>query len=115
MLLAEYCCKRGIELWEGHRAGFRSGPAELPRRLVAVGDRVYTLGYGQPSVMPRPRRAGRPRLRRYGGYQEIMVDGGKIYLVVGHRSRGDCPASWRVAARPPKCMLALNADSGELL
>lgn len=35
--------------WEGHLRGFRSGPTELARRLVAVGDRVYvTLGYGKP-------------------------------------------------------------------
>jgi len=41
--------KRPIGPWEGHLRGFRCGPAELARRLVAVGDRVYvTLGYGKP-------------------------------------------------------------------
>ena len=41
--------KRPIELWEGHLRDFRTGPSDLARRLVAVGDRVYvTLGYGEP-------------------------------------------------------------------
>jgi len=39
--------KRAFPSWESHLRRFRSGPPELPRRLVAVGDRVYvTLGYG---------------------------------------------------------------------
>lgn len=41
--------KRPIESWQYHLRGFRAGPAELARRLVAVGDQVFvTLGYGQP-------------------------------------------------------------------
>jgi hypothetical protein len=41
--------KRQIGPWESHLRGFRGGPPEISRRLVAVGDRVYvTLGYGQP-------------------------------------------------------------------
>ena len=43
--------QRPIESWEWHLRGFRSGPTDLPRRLVAVGNCVYvTLGYGQPVV-----------------------------------------------------------------
>ncbi len=41
--------KKPIGPWEGHLRRFRSGPTELPRRLVAEGERVYvTLGYGKP-------------------------------------------------------------------
>jgi outer membrane protein assembly factor BamB len=41
--------KRIIPRWESHLRYFRTGPTHLPRRLVAVGDRVYaTLGYGEP-------------------------------------------------------------------
>jgi len=37
--------KRPIETWVAHLFAFKSGPAYLPRRLVAVTDRVYvTLG-----------------------------------------------------------------------
>ena len=41
--------KKPITPWENQLRPFRSGPAEMPRRLVAVGDTVYvTLGYGKP-------------------------------------------------------------------
>jgi len=43
--------KRAISLWYTHLYPLKSGPAFLPRRLVAVGDRVYvTLGLDQPLV-----------------------------------------------------------------
>jgi len=41
--------KRDIPTWLTHLFYFRSGPAQLPRRLVSVGDRVYaTLGLDAP-------------------------------------------------------------------
>ncbi|MCU0914213.1 MAG: PQQ-binding-like beta-propeller repeat protein [Planctomycetes bacterium] len=41
--------KRPIETWYTHLWPLKSGPALLPRRLVAVGDRVYTtLGINAP-------------------------------------------------------------------
>ncbi|MHC4581567.1 MAG: outer membrane protein assembly factor BamB family protein, partial [Planctomycetota bacterium] len=41
--------KRGIDSWITHLHLFRSGPAQLPRLLVSVGDRVYvTLGFDKP-------------------------------------------------------------------
>jgi outer membrane protein assembly factor BamB len=41
--------QRPITNWESQLRGFRSGPPEIGRRLVAAGDRVHvTLGYGEP-------------------------------------------------------------------
>ena len=41
--------KRSISSWFPHLWPFKSGPAQLPRRLVAVGNRVYvTLGLEAP-------------------------------------------------------------------
>ena len=41
--------KRDIDSWVTHLHYFRSGPAQLPRRLVSIGDRVYaTLGLEAP-------------------------------------------------------------------
>lgn len=41
--------KRPISSWHTHLWPFKSGPAHLPRRLVAVGDTVYvTLGFQAP-------------------------------------------------------------------
>ncbi|MHC4534190.1 MAG: outer membrane protein assembly factor BamB family protein [Planctomycetota bacterium] len=44
--------KRDVDSWATHLHLFRSGPAQLPRLLVSVGDRVYvTLGFGAPVSM----------------------------------------------------------------
>ncbi|MBL7188198.1 MAG: PQQ-binding-like beta-propeller repeat protein [Phycisphaerae bacterium] len=44
--------KRDINSWITHLHLFRSGPAQLPRLLVSVGDRVYvTLGFNAPVSM----------------------------------------------------------------
>ena len=41
--------KREIDSWITHLRYFRSGPVQIPRRLVSLGDRVYaTLGLGSP-------------------------------------------------------------------
>jgi len=40
---------RDIHPWQTHLRYFRSGPVQLPRRLVSIGERVYvTLGFGAP-------------------------------------------------------------------
>jgi outer membrane protein assembly factor BamB len=79
--------KRPITSWEGHLRGFRTGPSELARRLVAVGDRVYvTLGYGEPvSVLDG---ATGKTIRTYGGTVkalEFVVSDGKLFAVIGDR------------------------------
>ena len=80
--------QRPIESWEWHLRGFRSGPTDLPRRLVAVGNRVYvTLGYGQP-VVALDAATGKT-LRQYDqteNTQEIICCDGVLYLVVGEES-----------------------------
>jgi outer membrane protein assembly factor BamB len=80
--------QRPIESWEWHLRGFRSGPTDLPRRLVAVGNRVYvTLGYGQPVVAVDA--ATGKTLRQYDetdNTQEIICCDGVLYLVVGEES-----------------------------
>ncbi|HUT14455.1 MAG TPA: class I SAM-dependent methyltransferase, partial [Thermoguttaceae bacterium] len=44
--------KRDIPTWVTHLFYFRSGPAQMPRRLVSVGDRVYvTLALDAPVSM----------------------------------------------------------------
>ena len=37
--------KEPIANWEAHLRGFRSGPPEIGRRMVATGDRVYAVSY----------------------------------------------------------------------
>jgi len=76
--------KKKIGPWETQLRPFRSGPSELPRRLVAVGDRVYaTLGYGKPTVALNA--ATGDELRTYEGTDnthEILYHDAKLHLVI---------------------------------
>lgn len=77
--------KRPIGPWEGRLRSFRSGPAEIARRLVAIDDRVYvTLGYGKP-VTALDAATGKT-LKTYEGTDntlEIVCDEALLFLVAG--------------------------------
>ncbi len=77
--------KHGIPHWVDHLRHFRSGPAHLSRRLVAVGETVYvTLGLDAP-VTALDAATGKV-LRVYEGTEnteEILVQDHTLYLVVG--------------------------------
>jgi outer membrane protein assembly factor BamB len=111
--------KRPVAPWVDHLRHFRSGPAHLSRRLVAVGDRVFvTLGLDKP-VTALDGATGKT-LRVYEGTEyaeEILVSDDTLYLVVGssevHRSgeglfrRGEpAPTEFRYVA-------AVDIESGE--
>jgi len=122
--------EREIPSWEYHLRDFRSGPAEIGRRLVAVGDRVYvTLGYGQP-VSALNAVTGET-VRTYAGTEgaeEILHGGGKLFLVLAEREK-DWPAqeAKEIVSQkdytppferyvPPswnKRVMAVDADSGQ--
>jgi len=77
--------EREIFAWEYHLRDFRSGPADLARRLVAAGDRVYvTLGYGQP-VTVLDAATGKTVLTCTDteGTREILYYGDMLFLVLG--------------------------------
>jgi len=123
---------REISPWEYHLRDFRSGPADIARRLVAVGDRVYvTLGYGQP-VTALDAATGET-LRTYAGTdgtQEILHYNDTLLLVLGERKK-----DWRAReakeivsqpgysppfedTTPPAHrmrVMAVNANTGELV
>jgi outer membrane protein assembly factor BamB len=124
--------EREISSWEYHLRDFRSGPAELARRLVAVGDRVYvTLGYGEP-VTALDAATGET-VRTYAGTegtQEILYYDGTLLVVLGDPQE-DWPAqkAKEIVSQPDysppfekytppahnKRVMAVAADSGELL
>lgn len=76
--------KRDIPQWQTHIWPLKAGPATIPRRLVAVGDRVYiTLGLGEP-VTVLDAGTGRT-IRTYEGTEgteEILVSDGVVFLRV---------------------------------
>ncbi|NQT15581.1 MAG: PQQ-binding-like beta-propeller repeat protein, partial [Planctomycetes bacterium] len=110
--------RKPIGLWEGHLRGFRTGPHELPRRLVADGDRVYvTLGFGEPVVCLDG--ATGELIRTYSQSEEaleIVHRDGILYLVLGVIDLGEV-ARRRGQSPPPrgKRLLAIDAESGKTL
>ena len=123
--------KRLVGSWEGHLRGFRSGPAELPRRLVAVNDRVYvTLGYGKPTTVLDA--ATGKTIKTYDqteGTLEIVFHDGVLFIVVGDPAKQKTPDStvrgkqlgqwswWPIYAgtAQSKRILAVRSDTGEIL
>jgi outer membrane protein assembly factor BamB len=112
--------RKPVGPWEGVLRPFRSGPVELSRRLVAVGDRVYvTLGYNQPVVALDA--ATGEEVGRYAdteGAVEIVCDGRLLYAVVGTIDPEEYSTSRRLgqASPPPrnKRLVAIDTESGEV-
>jgi len=113
--------KKPIALWETQLRGFRSGPAHLPRRLVAVDQRVYvTLGYTQP-VCELDAATGEV-LQTYAGTEgasEILLADGALYVVKGHVDREEAAKAMKEGKPSPpvrkKGLIVLSAADGEKL
>ncbi len=113
--------KKPIEQWNDHLRHFRSGPTHLPRRLVAVGDTVYvTEGLAGP-VLAIDGATGE-MIRQYKGTErteEILVDNGVLYLVVGtsERDRRGGGLYERNEPKPTdfRFITAIDAESGRQL
>ena len=77
--------KRPITSWVDHLRHFRSGPAHLPRRLVAVGDRVYVTPSLAGPVLALDAATGETVCEFKGTErtEEIIADNGMLYLAVG--------------------------------
>ncbi|MFZ5829173.1 MAG: PQQ-binding-like beta-propeller repeat protein [Planctomycetota bacterium] len=113
--------KQAIPKWEWHLRPFRSGPPQVHRRLVSVGDTVYaTLGYGEP-VTALDGATGEI-LRSFegtAGAEEIVCHDGTLYVVIGRPSDQD-KLNDAVRAEEPlppvtRHIAALDARTGKLL
>jgi outer membrane protein assembly factor BamB len=113
--------KKPIKQWNDHLRHFRSGPAHLPRRLVAVGDKVYvTTGLASPVTLLDG--ATGETLKVYTGTEhteEIIVDGGTLYLAVGtsEKKRHGGGLAERNEPKPTdfRYITAINAETGQQL
>jgi len=113
--------KREIETWEGHLRKFRSGPLELARRLVAVGDRVcVTLGYHRP-VTALDAGTGET-VHTYVDTDdtlEIICADGVLYFVTGNIDRAAYKQALGSGSASPwpqdKGIRAVQAGTGMLL
>ena len=76
--------KRAIPRWEDHLRGFRSGPPELSRSLVATGQHVYVT-LGQRAQVSALDPATGDTLLEYpetDGTEEILLEDGVLYLAM---------------------------------
>jgi outer membrane protein assembly factor BamB len=127
--------KRAIPKWQWHLRGFRSGPSDLSRRLVAVGDRVYvTLGIDAP--LSELDAATGETVATYDGTDgtlEVLHNDGTLFVVAGDTAGGDDAAKAERRGRRPgfalvrsqrpaytekpplKRILALDAATGNVI
>ncbi|MEA1950555.1 MAG: PQQ-binding-like beta-propeller repeat protein [Planctomycetota bacterium] len=123
--------KKPVSPWEGHLRGFRSGPTELARRLVARADRVYvTLGYGKPvTALDAATGETVATYKETTGALELILHGGTLFIVVGDRPPDNTGGAakpsgtfqkwnhWPIYRETPprKHLVALRADTGRVL
>ncbi len=118
--------KRPIEKWFTHLWPLKSGPAQLPRRLVADGDRVYvTLSLDAP--LTALDAATGETVRTYEGTraaEEVILCDGVLFVLVN--DAGDKPdydgsrrfvkgAGAKFWDEGTRKIVALRADSGDIL
>jgi outer membrane protein assembly factor BamB/SAM-dependent methyltransferase len=110
--------KKPIDSWASHRQRFRSGPPQLPRLLVASGQRLYVpLGLGHPvSVIDAATGETVATFAETEGAEEIIL-AGKTLLVL----KGDAVAEQALTDRAArkvhgfpakKTLVAINVETG---
>jgi len=79
--------KKSLPNWHPHLWPLKSGPAQLPRRLVAVGDRVYLpLGMSEPlSALDAGTGNVLKTFPETRAVDEVLVSGGMIYVLADPR------------------------------
>ncbi|MDP6117554.1 MAG: PQQ-binding-like beta-propeller repeat protein [Planctomycetota bacterium] len=113
--------KHDILSWTDHLRHFRSGPAHLPRRLVAADNVVYVTS-GLSSPLLALDGATGEKLREYEGTdrtEEILLHEGILYLVVGTSEVNRVGVGLKRRGEPEptsdRYITAIVADSGSQL
>lgn len=118
--------KRPIDNWHTHLWPLKSGPAQLPRRLVAVDNRVYvTLGIDAPvSVLDA---ATGETIRTYPqtkGTEEILYSNGTILALADKQAEVSVPKDLKRIGggygakfwdERPRELVAVRAETGDVL
>ena len=77
--------KLDLKTWHNHLWPVKSGPAQLQRRLIAIGDKLYLpLAAGAP-LSEVDAKTGKV-LRSFAGtegLEEVVFDNGSLYAVTG--------------------------------
>ena len=116
--------KRPIDRWHTHLWPLKSGPAQLPRRLVASGDRVYaTLNLDGP-LTALDAASGETvwTCDQSKATEEVILSGGLLFALVNDAlEKPDYDGSQRFAKaygakfwdEAPRRLVAINAENGE--
>ncbi len=111
--------KRPIDFWQTQMFRLKSGPAQLPRRIVAIEDTVYvTLSLNAPVTALNA--ATGETLKTYDGTQateEIIYSDGVLYLLINDGFTDDVAARRGYSPtieESPRHIMAVNAKSGEV-
>ena len=113
--------KRPMASWAYHRKGFRSGPVQLPRTLVAKGDRIYApLAMNAPvSAMDAATGKIITTYKETKGAEEVILHEGVLLVVTGSpmaEQAGVDPAHRGKAKFPnQKTIVAVSAETGQAL
>jgi len=112
--------QRDIDEWHTQMFRLKSGPAQLTRRLVAIGDTVYvTLGLEAP-VSALDAATGET-IRTYAGTdrtEEFIYSDGVLFLLINEnpfrqpRTPGELNYDF---AEGPRRIVAIDAESGKVL
>ena len=124
--------KRDIAQWYTHLYPLKSGPSDLPRRMVTDGKRVYLpLGIDQP--LSAVDAATGETIRTYtgtGAAEEVILSDGILYVVSNPASSAPTEFNWKEpicwwanyrATREhgwygnKRTLMAVNAESGSIL
>ncbi|NQU20449.1 MAG: PQQ-binding-like beta-propeller repeat protein, partial [Candidatus Nealsonbacteria bacterium] len=127
--------KRSIAQWHTNIWPAKAGPAQLPRRLVAVGDRVYaTLGLHAPvSMLDAATGETLKTFEATEHTEEILVCGDQLFVTAHavdppegkwqldtvrcwtETARSNSSRPWKWEMNDPKKIIAVDTASGKLL
>ena len=124
--------KRPLKNWHPNNWPLKSGPGQFPRRLVAVGDRVYVT-FGQTEPLTVLDAVTGKTIRTCDGTratEEVIFADGVLYLLVNpnrkpvkyraagtsYKEIGRASSSWGWSpGGPPQSVMAVDAASGRTL
>lgn len=111
--------KRPIPTWANYLRPFRSGPPQLPRRLVAVDGKIYvTLGLDAPvSILDAATGEPLQLLEETRGADEVLAIG-DVLLVVTCDLQDQSDEAARRGVPPadsPRSLMAVSVETGKVL
>ena len=118
--------KRSIPSWHTHLWPLKSGPAQLPRRLVASGDRVYvTLSLDAPlTAIDAATGKTVRKYERTKGTEEVILSDDVLFLLVNKEAEKPEVTNLKKITQAsrgkfwdevPRQIMAIRADSGDVL